>query len=414
MPRPPAIAAGYRAFVLTVTTRPVADPGALLDLLPAARGGCAWVRGADGLVGWGVAARFRLSGEHRFAAARERFAEFTEGLEVRDELGIPGTGPVAFASFAFADDPGDSVLVVPKVLFGRRDGMSWMTTVGEPEEFGTEPVRVPAGVRYADSRLTVEGYKKAVQRAVQRIRAGELDKVVLAHDLLAHADEPLDERGLLGRLATNYPTCWTYAVDGLIGATPELLLRRTGEVVSARLLAGTVWPRAGVTDFDQLASELLASAKNLGEHRYGIESLVACLEPYCSRLDVPDGPSVLRLPNVAHLATEVHGTLRAETSLLELTAKVHPTAAVGGTPTAAAVRAIAELEGMDRGRYAGPVGWLDAHGDGEFGIALRCAQLSGSTARLYAGGGIVADSEPDNEAAEAAAKFRPVRSALEG
>lgn len=397
----------------TVTTRPCSDPGILFEQLPTARGTSAWVRDGEGLVGWGTAASFRPSGPDRFAQAREWLSEFTASLDVRDELGLPGTGPVAFASFAFADDPGDSVLVVPEVVFGKRDGVCWMTTIGEPERPSSpEPVRAPLGLRYADGQLSVDGYKLAVARAVDRIRAGELHKVVLAHDLLAQADAEFDERHLLRALGSGYPTCWTYAVDGLIGATPELLLRRGGDTVSARLLAGTVWPRAGHTDFDELAEELLASAKNLGEHRYGIESLVACLEPYCTELEVPQEPSVLRLPNVAHLASEVRGSLRSGTSLLELIAEVHPTAAVGGTPTTEAVRAIAELEGMDRERYAGPVGWLDARGDGEFGVALRCAQLNGASARLFAGCGIVADSEPENEASEAAAKLRPVRGAL--
>lgn len=396
-----------------MTTKPIDDPGALLGLLPNPSGGCAWVRGDDGLVGWGVAARCTVSGPERFAEAAGWMARLGDRVDVHDEVGLPGTGPVAFASFGFADAPGESVLVVPRVLVGRRNGRCWLTTIGAAEHVPHEPVRAPSGLHYADGSFPAAAYRCAVSAAVRRIRAGELDKVVLAHDLLARATGDLDERHLLTGLADSYPTCWTYAVEGLVGATPELLLRREGEQVSARLLAGTLWPNAQHRDVDELAAELLGSAKNRGEHRYGVDSLVAALEPYCAQMQVPAEPSVLRLPNVLHLATEVTASLHHGTSLLDLTARVHPTAAVGGTPTPDAIRVIAELEDMDRGRYAGPVGWLNARGDGEFGVALRCAQLDGPTARLYAGGGVVADSEPANEAAEAVAKFRPIRSALE-
>jgi menaquinone-specific isochorismate synthase len=249
---------------------------------------------------------------------------------------------------------------------------------------------------------------------VARIRAGELAKVVLARDLIATAEAPLDERYLLARLAREYHACWVYAVGGLIGATPELLLRRDGDALSSRLLTGTVWPRPGAVGRAGLARELLASAKNRSEHSYAVRSLVEALAPFCSVLEVPDRPSVLHLPNVSHLATDIRGTLAAGTSLLELAARVHPTAAVCGAPTPQALRLIDAMEGMDRGRYLGPVGWVDAGGNGELGVAVRCAQLDGATARLFAGGGIVADSDPATEAAEAAAKFRVMRSALDG
>jgi menaquinone-specific isochorismate synthase len=239
-------------------------------------------------------------------------------------------------------------------------------------------------------------------------------KVVLAHDLLAVADEPLDPRFLLHGLAARYPSCWTFAVDQLVGATPELLLRRRGTEVLSRVLAGTTWPHDG-TDTEALAMELLSSAKDRDEHCYAVDSLAHALRPFCVDLVVPAAPSVLQLRNVLHLATEVRGVLHpAGPPLLTLADAVHPTAAVGGTPTSDAVSAIGELEAMDRGRYAGPVGWVDAAGDGELGIALRCAQVVGRFARLFAGCGIVAGSDPDSEVAEAAAKLVPIRDALEG
>jgi menaquinone-specific isochorismate synthase len=406
----------------TARSRPVDTDTDLLGLLPSGEDALTWVQHGEGLVGWGEAARFEPSGPDRFAEAARWWREFTADAEVYDEVGLPGSGLVAFVSMAFADDPGDSVLIVPEVVVGRRGDVTWVTeiSVGRgPRTAGTmhpvRPVRTPSAVRYATGQLSVTGYRSAVATAVDRLRDGDLGKVVLAHDLLATIppeDGPVDPRYLLHGLADRYPNCWVFAVDGLVGATPELLLRRRGDTVSARVLAGTVWPRDDL-DADALADSLLHSAKNREEHRYAVESLADTLRPFCASLTVPTEPVVLRLRNVLHLATDVNGTLAEDVSLLTLTGASHPTAAVGGTPRAAAVSLITELEGMDRGRYTGPVGWIDSTGDGEFGIALRCAQVSGNTVRLFAGCGIMADSDPDSEVAEAAAKFVPMRDALE-
>ncbi|GAA3460968.1 isochorismate synthase MenF [Saccharothrix longispora] len=384
----------------------------LLGRLPSPTGALSWVRDGEGLVGWGEAARFEASGPDRFAAADRWWREFTAALDVDDELDVPGSGPVAFASMAFSDRPGHSVLVVPEVVVGRRGGHTWTTTIGEPGHHAVRPVRRPTGVCYADGDLSATGYREAVRAAVARMRAGELDKVVLAHDLLAVADEPIDHRFVLAGLAGRYPECWVYAVDGLVGATPELLLRRTGSVVDSRVLAGTTWPHDGMSD-DELAAALLSSGKNREEHEYAVASLVDTLRPFCATMSV-DGPSVLRLPNVSHLSSDVIGELSGTPSLLSLGEALHPTAAVGGTPRADALRVIEELEGLDRGRYAGPVGWVDGRGNGELGIALRCARVDGRTARLFAGCGLVAESDPDSEVREAHAKMLPFREALEG
>ena len=384
----------------------------LLRRLPHPDNALAWVRDGSGLVGWGEAARFEASGPNRFADADRWWRDFTSTLDVQDEVGRPGSGPVAFVSMAFADEPGHSVLVVPEVVLGNRDGHGWITTIGHPTPADVEPVQRPSTVRYADGRLSVTDYRGAVAAAVARMRDGDLDKVVLAHDLLAVADVPIDHRFVLEGLAGRYPECWVYAVDGLLGATPELLLRRTGELVDSRVLAGTTWPHDGMSD-EELEAALMSSPKNLEEHDYAIRSLADTLKPFCTTMSV-DGPSVLRLPNVSHLSSDVIGTLSGSPSLLRLGAALHPTAAVGGTPRADAIRLIEELEGLDRGRYAGPVGWIDGNGDGELGIALRCARVEGHTARLYAGCGIVAESDPDSEVCEAHAKMRPMRDALEG
>ncbi|GAA1922334.1 chorismate-binding protein [Nocardioides lentus] len=397
------------------------DPGvasSLLTLLPT-DGPLAWVRRGEGLVGWGRAAEVRTSGPGRFDEADAWWSELVGHAVVRDEVSVPGTGPVAFGSFAFADDPGSSVLVVPEVLVGRRGDDAWLTTVGRGSIASTdlatpEPPEAPTGVTFADGALDGEAWMSAVATAVRRIEAGEVDKVVLARDLLATADAPFDVRWTLGRLAGSYPTCWTFHVDGLLGATPEMLLRRERGLVTSRVLAGTI-RRTGDDEHDlALAAALARSSKDLEEHEYAVRSVAEALEPHCSSVNVPDSPFVLHLPNVMHLATDVAGNVHDPrgVSSLRLAAALHPSAAVGGTPTPAAVRLISELEGMDRGRYAGPVGWTDADGDGEWGLALRSAEVHGDTVRLFAGCGIVAGSDPEAELAEAQAKFVPVRDAL--
>lgn len=385
----------------------------LHELLPTPDAVCSWVREGEGLIGWGEVARVHTAGAQRFADAASWWEQFCRQMQVDDEVGVAGTGLVAFTSLAFADDPGSSVLVVPRVVVGRRDGITWITDIGADAPQDRLPVTAPQRLRYSADLHPVTRWRGAVAGAVQRIRSGQLAKVVLARDLIAESDEPLDPRFVLTRLAYRYPQCWTFAVDGLVGATPELLVRRQGAEVSSRVLAGTTWPREGSTP-DQLAAELLASAKNVGEHGYAVTSLLEALRTVCD--PVTEAPiEVLQLRNVAHLSTTVTGHLRdASTGLLTLAAVLHPTAAVGGTPNADALALITELEDMDRGRYAGPVGWVDAHGDGELGLALRSAEIAGSRARLFAGVGIVADSDPDDEIAETDAKFAAVRDALEG
>ena len=411
------------AAARTVTTVRSDDAGALLDRLPSS-GALSWVRRGDGLVGRGEAARLEVSGPHALAEAAQWWASYTDGLDVDDDLGITGTGPVLFASIAFDPVAGTSVFVVPEVTVGRRDGVSWITTVGDvdPRDALSQPSEddeAPLRLRYADGALDPATWCAAVATAVERIGRGELAKVVLARDLLVSADVPLDPRRLLRRLAARFPDCWTFAVDGLLGATPELLLRRSGRQLSARVLAGTA-PRGAGADDQRLADALIGSAKDRAEHALAVDSLVRALEPYCTRLDAPAEPDLLTLANVRHLASDISGTQRSRgargaAGLLELIGAVHPTAAVCGTPTRDAAAVIAELEGMDRGRYAGPVGWLDARGDGEFGLALRCAELVGDdSARLFAGCGIVAGSDPAAELAETQSKFAAFQAALEG
>jgi menaquinone-specific isochorismate synthase len=389
-----------------------ADP--LLSLLPS-QDAVTWLRRDEGLVGWGVAAEIRTRGMTRFSDADKWWTETVARADVRNEVNEPGSGLVCFGSFAFADEPGDSVLTVPQVVVGRRAGRTWLTLVDDASYAGpTEAPTAPEDVVFADGAMDGERWMAVVADAVRRISAGALEKVVLARDLVATAAERIDVRWPLARLARSYPMCWTFHVDGLFGATPEMLVRRERGLVTSRVLAGTI-RRTGDDERDlALAAALARSSKDHEEHEYAVRSVADALEPHCSSMIVPETPFVLHLPNVMHLASDVAGVIHdaGTVSSLQLAASLHPSAAVGGTPTADAVRLISEIEGMDRGRYAGPVGWMDTTGDGEWGIALRSAEVDGSTVRLFAGCGIVADSDPEAELAESQAKLVPVRDSL--
>ena len=420
---------GVQRAPLVVRTVVLDESAPLLRLLPAPAdvdGVSGWVRRGEGLVGWGVAAELRTTGRDRFATAARWWSQHTRTAVVRDEVGLPGSGLVCFGSFAFSDDAdgaeATSTLVVPEVVVGRRGDTTWVTTIGAGAIPPASLVREqadplpPAGVTFADGAVAGPEWETVVAEAVRRIEAGRLEKVVLARDLVATATEDVDVRWPLSRLAASYPMCWTFHVAGLFGATPEMLVRRERGLVTSRVLAGTI-RRTGDDERDlTLAAALARSSKDLEEHEYAVRSVADALAPHCTSINVPESPFVLHLPNVMHLATDVagvavEGDLTASTSL-DLAAALHPSAAVGGTPTAAALALIEEIEGMDRGRYAGPVGWMDASGDGEWGIALRSAELTGPRVRLFAGCGIVADSDPEAELAEAQAKFVPVRDAL--
>lgn len=412
---------------LVARTVPAPDlPANLLDLLPQA-GGIAWVRRGDGMVAWGEVTRITASGSDRMRTADAAWAELAARAVVRDEVGVPGTGPIAFGSFAFADhSPAGGVLVVPRVVVGRRGGIGWVTTIDAgamapgPPDLAPQPLpSSPGAVTFTDGALGPQQWRSTVQRAIAEIRTGSMEKVVLAREVLATTAEPLDQRWALRRLAEDYSACWTFAVDGMLGATPELLARSEKGLVTSRVLAGTI-RRTGDDEADLAHAALLAhSSKDLEEHEYAVASLSEALAPFCSSTNVPETPFVLHLPNVLHLATDVTGVLPADgphPSSLDVAAALHPTAAVAGTPTDAACALIARTEGMDRGRYAGPVGWIGADGDGEWALALRSAEVDPTNTRrlrLFAGCGIVAASDPASELAESEAKLEPMRHALQ-
>ncbi len=293
---------------------------------------------------------------------------------MRDEIDLPGSGLVAFASFAF-DSGGEevSLVIVPK----RRRGETRRSMVRDDRGRRRSPVAAslvptdapdsPRDVVFADGSRSGTDWTTAVAEAVRRIGAGDLEKVVLARDLIAESASSLDVRWPLTRLAEDYDGCWTFLVDGLLGATPEMLVRLEKDLVTSRVLAGTI-RRTGDDVHDlALAASLARSSKDLEEHEYAVRSVADALAPHCSPMNVPEAPFVLHLPNVMHLATDVTGVVRDGSTALGLAAALHPSAAVCGTPTEVALDTIRDLEGMDRGRYAGPVGWIGADGDGELG-----------------------------------------------
>ncbi len=362
-----------------------------------------WLNGGEGMVAAGVAAEIEVgSGENRFTRA---------AAELRDVFDSLGGRAFAFGSFAFDPLSDDSVLVVPEVVWGR----TWVATVGDAdqESYLREPRPAPAErVRYAGSTISEVAWLDAVAAAVERIGAGDLAKVVLARDVLVWSEAPFDVPVLLQRLARRFPGCYTFSCAGLVGATPELLVARSGNDVRSVVLAGTIGRGDGAED-ERLAEGLLSSEKDLEEHRLAVDSVTEPLGAVCSDLKV-EGPLLLRLANAQHLSTRIQGMLEHDASALELAGLLHPTAAVCGTPRRDAFETIRALEGMDRGRYSGPVGWVDSNGDGEWGIALRCGRFDGTRGRLFAGNGIVGASEPEAELEETRVKLRAMMSALEG
>ncbi|MGJ4846067.1 isochorismate synthase [Leifsonia sp. Le1] len=417
------------ATALLVETTPIDDVRQLIPFLDA-RHPLLWLRKGEGMAGIGEALRLEFSGNDRMRAAAAAWREVVSQASVTDAVGKPGTGLVAFGTFAFADDStAPSVLIVPEFVIGRRDGRSWITRIRPADDAdgdgtgtgapgaGAAASRLPRPTPFGDEyRLTLlpgslgkEGYRAAVQAAVDRIRHGDLRKVVLARDLTGHLPHESDVRRALVELALGYPECWTFAVDGLVGSSPETLVRVDHGTVSARVLAGTISRGADSVSDHDAAVTLASSTKDQDEHRYAVSSVVDALREHSADLAASDLPFTLKLPNLWHLATDVQGTLSDGSSSLDLVDALHPTAAVAGTPTRDAMAVIHELEPFDRGRYAGPVGWVGGDGDGEWAIALRCAQVSESgDITAYAGAGIVADSVPERELVETTMKFRPV------
>jgi len=327
----------------------------------------------------------------------------------------PGTGPVAFGALPY-DRSAPASLIVPAVLHGRSpDGRRWRTVVGGEASAGGPAGPGPTAPRRVEVRSArdPDEWCDDVRTATKRIADGDLTKVVLARELLVQADAPLDPAGVYLRLRSSAPHAFCFCVDGFVGASPELLVSRLGEVVRAQPMAGTA-PRSGDEHRDlRAATELAASAKNRVEHQITIDAVHEAILPWCSYLDAEPEPSVVPAGPVQHLATLVEGRLSSPApSVLELVAALHPTPAVGGWPREPALELQRVLERTDRGRYAGPVGWVDAAGNGAFAVGIRSVELEGTRGRVFAGVGVVADSDPMAELDETRAKSQAVLSAL--
>jgi len=404
--------------LIPVTTSRIGEHLPLLDLLPDHEQ-LSWVRSGEGLIGWGVHASTTVSGRDRFEDARKWWHQQLETFSISNSVHGSGTGPVLFTSFSF-DRNEESVLVIPKVVVGQKGSSSWITWIGngaQPQLSESAAVFAPSNFTFSEGTLSESQWKERVTEAINRVKSNAVDKVVLARDIVAKSDSDIDARPILKKLASEYPSTWVFSVDGLVGATPELLLRLSRGMVTSRVLAGTI-PKTGDDEKDlALAASLARSSKDLEEHEYAVRSVAEALDPFCSSTNVPESPFVLHLANVMHLATDVTGALiesKQHIDAFSLLKNLHPSAAVCGTPRNIAFDVIDEIEGMDRGRYAGPVGWIDASGDGELGIALRCGQITDREIRIFAGCGIVAASNPEKEVEESNAKMIPMRSALHG
>lgn len=355
---------------------------------------------------------------------------------VRDALAAVGTTPgappaIAVASIPFDDREIAEATIPSRAAIRRTAGETWQLDVLPEGLASVDEVRdrwtgtATPHAAFEDMQLwpdpEPDDYAISVARATEMIRGGELRKVVLARSLLVDADRELDPKQLLWRLRAVDPDCYAFATPAfssgprgvLVGATPELLVRKRGNVVEATPLAGSA-QRFGDPDRDRASADrLFRSHKDREEHAVVVEDVHHVLTAYCDDLRHPHEPELLGTANVWHLATPFAGRLHdASTSVLDVVAALHPTAAVCGTPRDAAREALGELESVDRGTYAGPVGWVDANGDGEWAIALRCAEITGKTARLFAGAGIVGDSVPEAEVDETERKFRALLDAL--
>jgi isochorismate synthase len=394
------------------TTRPFERDDSLEDL--AGSSGVLLTSGSTGLAGHGVALRVDI----------DQTVTVLAGIDHDD--GGSGLTPLAVGVIPFIDTPNVELVIPAVVVRDLADGKRWVTTINagmdagmdgaESAEFSPSHEIQPGASSWTITNgVPISTYLEAVRMARDAVRAGTLAKAVIARDLIVEADRPFDVAAIARRLALQYGPSYRYLFDGLIGASPELLVSRDGDHVRSHPLAGTV-ARTGDAALDEVhAARLVESVKNQLEHRVVIDMVHDTLLPWCSYLDEEAEPSVMELANVAHLGTAMHGQLSAPPpSVLELARALSPTPALGGFPTAAAMAFIAGVEGMVRGRYGGSVGWVDARGDGLWAVVIRCAEITGTTARLFAGGGIVAASDPAAELAETQAKLAAMLDALVG
>jgi menaquinone-specific isochorismate synthase len=391
-----------------------------------------WVHDGFTLAGRGVALEVAPGRREDLSAA---VTDALHSVEVESAVDHPGAGPVAFGALPF--DPGaPASMIIPSILFGReRDGTKWLcwTGSGDPptcqDALATathaEATPVAPTTFTVTSPRTPRDWCDAVAAARDELRAGVARKVVLARDIRVACDAPIAKAAVLTRLLDSYPTCFVFSMPsgsampagtdrpGLLGASPELLVSRRGDVVRSQPMAGTTRRSPDPAVDAQLAAGLLASHKDRVEHQITIDMAHDTLLPWCSYLDAETDPSVVGVANVHHLATAVVGRLSHPLpSVLDLVHALHPTPAVCGDPREVAADLIRRHEGIDRGAYAAPIGWVDRHGNGEFAVGVRSAEIAGNEARLFAGVGVVADSEPDAELEETRVKLQAMLGAL--
>lgn len=402
---------------LRVVTEEFATSYSLLDFLDEAAP-LLFQRHGKGLVGQGVASEASFKGETRFADASAWWQAVRDAAEVTDPLHRPGTGLLGFSKFVFSpDSERTSNVVIPALVVGRDDSGWWLTRIGDQE---SEPIALdhshdnsPA-VKWDSAPLSESGFVDAVSELVSTMSNSSLHKVVLSRQLTGKASAPLSMPRALVALETSYPDTHLYAMGGFFGASPETLSSVHDNTLSLRVLAGSA-ARGSDPDSDRdQASILTTSTKDLDEHEYAVSNVVDSLGKVGLSAVVDEAPQAMKLPNLWHLATDVRAALPEGTCALDLIGALHPTAAVAGTPTGDALDAISRYEPFDRGYFAGPIGWLDGDGNGEFAIALRCAELSEDRMSVvaHAGAGIVKDSDPQSELLETTLKFRPIVDAL--
>lgn len=377
-----------------------------------AASGLLWTLGDLTLAGVGVFDKLTFDDATKLASAMSDAIGTSAPSGTSD--GCPVVGPVALGALPFDLSRGGE-LTIPEVLVVENGAGTWLVVTGVSVEQGralidealSGPVPVQPSSFEITSMVSPEFWRDDVLTPVRdRLIAGELNKVVLARELRINTDVPLHAEAILHRLRAGNPSAATFAVDGFIGASPELLVARAGDVVSAHPLAGTMARATDREADERAAAELAASTKNQNEHLITINWLLDNLLPFCSFVDADPEPRIMSLANVHHLGTRVEGRLSAPAaSILDLVAALHPTPALGGDPQDEALAVIAEVEPGDRGRYGGPVGWVDAAGNGEFAVGIRSGQLDGTEIRLWSGVGVVAASDPQAELDETRAKF---------
>jgi menaquinone-specific isochorismate synthase len=340
-------------------------------------------------------------------------AQALAGIQVEDPLRRAGTGPVALGALPF-DPSAPGSLVVPSRIVGVDADGGWVTTIGggptteTASEFGAPPDSFTL-----TSAIPHDEWKDIVTEAIEHMRACDLNKVVLARRVDIEANRPFIISDVLERLASLYPSCMIFRIGEFLGASPELLIRRSGDFVESHPLAGTVARSGDVHGDEVMIARLMSDPKARREHQVVVEEIASVLRAVCEELHVPEQPSVLGLRNVSHLATHITGRLGASApSALDLVGGLHPTPAVCGSPADMALDYLQKVEGFERGLYAGPVGWVDARGDGMWALGIRSARLSGAHASIFAGNGIVAGSDPEEELTETQLKLQALLAAL--